>query len=110
MEKVFLCYRRDDSAYAAWAIWRRMARSMGGDNVFRDQDSLELGRPYARRIAGVLEVCDVMIAVIGSHWLDADADADGPVQRVTSRNGRRRPEPQNSSRSIRPSPAPLSTA
>ncbi|MQY27700.1 toll/interleukin-1 receptor domain-containing protein [Nocardia aurantia] len=72
MTKIFLSYRITDSAYAVREISKRMAERIGRDNVFRDDDSLELGSSYARRIRREVEQCDLLVAVIGPHWLDAD--------------------------------------
>ncbi|APE37571.1 hypothetical protein BOX37_30660 [Nocardia mangyaensis] len=48
-----------------------MARHFGRVHVFRDQDSLALGALYARRIRAALDESDVVVSVIGRHWLDA---------------------------------------
>ncbi|WP_067654777.1 toll/interleukin-1 receptor domain-containing protein [Nocardia harenae] len=76
MTKIFLSYRIADSAYAVREISRQMAERFGRDNIFRDDDSLGLGTLYARRIRKALEQADLLVAVIGPHWLDA-ADAAG---------------------------------
>ncbi|WP_194853074.1 toll/interleukin-1 receptor domain-containing protein [Nocardia sp. SYP-A9097] len=79
MTKIFVSYRIVDSAYAVREISKRMAARIGRDNVFRDDDSLELGTQYARRIRKALEQSDLLVAVIGPQWLD-----------VTDEHGNRR--------------------
>ncbi|MFI5535051.1 toll/interleukin-1 receptor domain-containing protein [Nocardia sp. NPDC051900] len=69
--EIFLNYRIVDSVYAVNEISKQMARHLGRARVFRDVDSLALGRLYARRIRRALEECDTMVSVIGSYWLDA---------------------------------------
>ncbi|MFC3966162.1 toll/interleukin-1 receptor domain-containing protein [Nocardia jiangsuensis] len=71
MTKIFLNYRIADSAYAVREISKQMAERFGRDNIFRDDDSLRLGTLYARRIRKALEQADLLVAVIGPHWLDA---------------------------------------
>ncbi|MFD3703488.1 toll/interleukin-1 receptor domain-containing protein [Nocardia sp. NPDC058658] len=69
--KVFLNYRTIDSVYAVGQISAQLARRFGRVHVFRDQDSLPLGAIYSRRIRAALAESDVVVAVIGRHWLDA---------------------------------------
>ena len=69
--EVFVSYRADDSVHAAMAISDRLARHFGRGCVFRDQDSLSLGSLYPGHIRRAARRCDVMLAVIGPHWLDA---------------------------------------
>ncbi|WP_431972350.1 toll/interleukin-1 receptor domain-containing protein [Nocardia sp. bgisy134] len=69
--KIFLNYRTIDSVYAVGQISKQMARHFGRVHVFRDQESLALGVLYSRRIRAALDDSDVMVSVIGRHWLDA---------------------------------------
>ncbi|MFC4126246.1 toll/interleukin-1 receptor domain-containing protein [Nocardia rhizosphaerae] len=69
--RIFLNYRTIDSVYAVGQISKQMARHFGRVHVFRDQDSLSLGALYARRIRAALDESDVVVSVIGTHWLDA---------------------------------------
>lgn len=68
---IFLNYRTIDSVYAVGQISKQMADQFGRVHVFRDQDSLALGALYARRIRAALDQSDVVVSVIGRHWLDA---------------------------------------
>ncbi|MFX0578330.1 toll/interleukin-1 receptor domain-containing protein [Nocardia nepalensis] len=68
--EIFLSYRIVDSVYAVREISKQMAHRLGRTRVFRDQDSLGLGAFYARRIRKAVAECDMMVAVIGPHWLD----------------------------------------
>lgn len=71
VSQVFVSYRTDDSVHAVIAIYDRLASHFGREHVFRDQDSLALGSLYPGRIRRALRRCDIMLAVIGPHWLDA---------------------------------------
>ena len=77
MANIFVSYRTDDSVHAVMAISDRLMRHFGGSSVFRDQDSIALGARYPDRIRGALRRSDVVLAVIGIHWLNAEADGGG---------------------------------
>jgi len=68
--RLFISYRVADSVHVAAAIADRLARHYGTGNVFRDRDSLQLGEVYPAKIRRALERCDVVLALIGSRWLD----------------------------------------
>jgi hypothetical protein len=75
-ERVFISYRRDESAgYAGW-IADSFEEYFGEDKVFRDIDSLEPGLDFSEAIERALESSEVLLAVIGKHWLTA-TDAAG---------------------------------
>ncbi|WP_051386074.1 toll/interleukin-1 receptor domain-containing protein [Actinokineospora inagensis] len=70
MCKVFVNYRVDDSIHATIAITTRLAQHFGGENVFRDGDSLPPGSVYPPRIRRALERADTVLAVLGPEWLN----------------------------------------
>src|SRR5215217_4374613 len=75
-ERVFISYRRDESAgYAGW-IADSFDEYFGEDKVFRDIDSLEPGLDFSEAIERALESSEVLLAVIGKHWPTA-TDAAG---------------------------------
>jgi hypothetical protein len=74
MRTIFLSYRTDDSVHATMAISDRLVAHFGRESVFRDQDSVRVGMLYPRRIRRALERSDIVLAVIGPHWLDARDD------------------------------------
>lgn len=74
--RVFLNYRRDDSADATGRLYDALAAHFGDDNVFMDIDTLDPGVDFAEVIDGAVNSCDVFIAVIGRAWLTA-ADGEG---------------------------------
>jgi formylglycine-generating enzyme required for sulfatase activity len=69
--KVFISYRRDDSAGHAGRVHDRLAQEFGHDLLFMDVDSIPLGADFIKVLRGEVARCDVLLAVIGSHWLDA---------------------------------------
>jgi hypothetical protein len=68
MAKIFLSYRREDSAGVAGRIYDRLHAHFGPDSVFIDVDSVPLGVDFQEYIESVLNHCGVLLAVIGPHW------------------------------------------
>jgi hypothetical protein len=76
---VFVSYRRTDAPGHAGRLYDRLADRYGEQNVFKDLDSLEPGADFAEVIQTTISRCDVLIAVIGPQWLDAE---EGGVRRL----------------------------
>ena len=74
--KVFISYRRDDSAGHAGRVHDRLAHEFGPDLLFMDVDSIPLGSDFIKVLRDEVAKCDALLAVIGHHWLDA-RDAGG---------------------------------
>jgi TIR domain len=68
--KVFVSYRREDAPGDARSIYDRLCRSFGEGNVFMDVDRLLAGQRFDLELDKALAKCDVLIAVIGSRWMD----------------------------------------
>ena len=75
-ERVFISYRRDESAGYAGRIADTFEEYFGEDKVFRDIDSLEPGLDFSVAIERTLESSEELVAVIGKNWLTA-TDAAG---------------------------------
>ena len=73
--KVFLSYRREDSAGYAGRVQDRLAQEFGRDLLFMDVDTIPLGVNFATVLHNEVAKCEVLLAVIGAHWLDARDDA-----------------------------------
>ena len=67
--KIFMSYRRQDAAYPAGWLFDRLASHYGGDQVFKDIESIQLGEDFAEAISSAVASCDVLLAVIGDSWL-----------------------------------------
>ena len=68
---VFLSYRRDDSHDVTDRIYDWLIRAGGRHCVFKDVDSIRLGRDFRQAIRDAVGRCDVLLAVIGPGWLTA---------------------------------------
>ncbi len=76
MAKVFISYRRADSATISGRIYDRLAARFGRTEIFKDVDDIPPGVNFVDYIQTSLRQCAVMLALIGPHWLGATA-ADG---------------------------------
>lgn len=74
--RIFISYRRQDSAYPAGWLYDRLAERFGPDQIFKDVDSIELGDDFVETITNAVGSCDILLALIGQEWLDA-AGSDG---------------------------------
>ncbi len=75
-DRVFVCYRRADSADAVGRVVDRLAARFGVDRVVRDVHSVGGGGNVRELIRRYLAESSALIAVIGPRWLDA-AGEDG---------------------------------
>lgn len=69
--KVFISYRRDDSAGHAGRVHDWLEREFGPDLLFMDVDAIPLGANFLRVLCEEIAKCDVLLAIIGPRWLDA---------------------------------------
>ena len=82
MTKIFISYRREDSAGEARTLYKDLVANLGKDSVFMDVDSIGLGRDFRQVLDECLESCEVLLALIGKDWLD-----------ITGPSGRRLDDP-----------------
>ena len=71
MMKVFVSYRRDDSAHAADRIYEQLSERF--DVVF-DVDTIPPGLDYRKHLTEAVAECEVLVALIGNFWLDIEND------------------------------------
>src|SRR5262245_25569344 len=71
MSKLFISYRRDDSADVTGRLHDRLKSQFGDEAVFLDVDAIPLGVDFRMSLTDAVNQCDVLLAVIGDHWLDA---------------------------------------
>lgn len=77
--RIFISYRRQETAYSAGWLYDRLAKQYGSGQVFKDVDSIELGDDFVQVITRAVGSCDVLLAMIGEQWLT-----------ITDERGRRR--------------------
>jgi hypothetical protein len=66
--RVFICYRRDDSAGYAGRLEESLERVLGRDTVFRDIADIAPGEDYARVIRARLADASGVLVLIGARW------------------------------------------
>jgi hypothetical protein len=79
MSRIFISYRRADSAGYAGRLYDRLSQRFGQDRIFIDIDTIEPGLDFVEVIEEAVGSCDVLIVLIGSEWLT-----------ITDATGRRR--------------------
>jgi hypothetical protein len=72
--RVFVSYRRDDSADVTGRLYDRLASRFGRERVFKDVDSIPPGVDFRTYLQDMIGACDLVVAVIGSRWLSAGGD------------------------------------
>jgi hypothetical protein len=68
---VFISYRRQETSGLAGRLYDRLADRFGDPQVFMDVDTIALGVDFAEVITQAVSTCQVLLAVIGPHWLTA---------------------------------------
>jgi TIR domain len=74
--RVFISYRREETAYAAGWLFDRLEERFGRDQIFKDIDSVQLGDDFVEVISAAVGSCDVLLVLIGDRWLTM-TDAQG---------------------------------
>lgn len=69
MAKIFISYRRADSAAFAGRIYDRLAHRYGRKNLFKDVDDIPPGTNFKEYIQQSLRQCAVKLLIIGRGWL-----------------------------------------
>jgi hypothetical protein len=74
--KVFISYRREDSAGSAGRIFDRLSSRFGRQAVFVDFDTIPIGANFATAVEENVAQANVLVAIIGPNWLKA-RDGEG---------------------------------
>jgi len=80
--RIFMSYRRSDCAAIVGHIYERLAARYRPESVFRDINKMPLGKNFYDHIKQELAGCDVMLVVIGPHWLSTDAQGQSRIQQA----------------------------
>ena len=73
--KVFISYRRRETAGHAGRLYDRLAEHYGDERVFMDV-RMEPGVDFVEQIDEAVTECDALLSLIGAQWLDM-RDAEG---------------------------------
>jgi hypothetical protein len=80
--RIFVCYRREDSAGHAGRLYDRLNQRFPG-RVFMDVASIGVGTRWARVIEETLASCQVAIIMIGREWLAAAKDGGRRIDQAS---------------------------
>lgn len=69
-KKVFISYRREDTAPAAGRVYDRLSRLLSKRNVFFDVSTVSAGENFESRIVSGIEKSDAALVFIGTKWLE----------------------------------------
>jgi TIR domain len=74
--QIFISYRREDSAASAGRVYDRLNGRFPSNRIFIDVDDIAPGVDFVKAIEKSVGSCDVLISIVGKHWLTA-TDEDG---------------------------------
>jgi hypothetical protein len=69
MHKIFISYRRDDSAYVTGMLAEKLQQVFGKTSVFLDIDTIPFGVDIREHISRAVGECDILLAVTGTVGL-----------------------------------------
>jgi hypothetical protein len=84
MPRIFISYRREETAYPAAWLFDRLEARFGEEQIFKDVDSIDPGEDFVERITAAVASCDVLLALIGEEWLT-----------IANEGGRRLDDPED---------------
>ncbi|MFB6888029.1 TIR domain-containing protein [Kitasatospora sp. NPDC056327] len=71
MPDIFVNYRSSDEDTGAALIEHELSRRFGSERVFRAGKSIKIGRRFPQELITAVRRSSVLIAVIGTRWVDA---------------------------------------
>lgn len=74
MPGLFISYRRSDNPDATGRIYDRLVAEFGREKIFKDIDSIPLGRNFRTHLNETIGTCDAVLAIVGPRWVDAKSD------------------------------------
>jgi hypothetical protein len=67
--RIFISYRRDDSAGHAGRLYDQLSNHFGDQRIFMDTTGIDPGVDFVEAIQRSVSNCTVLLAVIGQHWI-----------------------------------------
>jgi hypothetical protein len=75
--RVFISYRRRETAGDAGRLYEAITGRLGAHNVFMDID-LQPGTDFVERIRQAVSACDVMLVIVGPRWATVESSDGSP--------------------------------
>lgn len=66
--KIFISYRRSDTADEAYRLYQKLTEDFGKDRVFLDISNINLGRNFEHTIEQAIKLTSIFIVLIGPNW------------------------------------------
>jgi hypothetical protein len=79
--KIFIAYRRDDSAGHAGRLYDRLNSHFGPDRIFMDIDTIQPGEDFVSVLERAVSSCEVLVAIIGRYWLSSSDEVGRRIER-----------------------------
>ncbi|HEY5729800.1 MAG TPA: toll/interleukin-1 receptor domain-containing protein, partial [Anaerolineales bacterium] len=73
--RIFISYRRADSAGYAGRIYDRLSTHFGKDAIFMDVDTIQAGVDFVEVLENAVQSCDVVVVLINRQWLNIKDEA-----------------------------------
>ncbi|MFZ1410296.1 MAG: toll/interleukin-1 receptor domain-containing protein, partial [Micropruina sp.] len=73
--RIFISYRREETAWPARTLYALLVETFGADQVFKDVDNIEPGDDFVERITEAVTACDILLAMIGPRWAQMTDDS-----------------------------------
>jgi hypothetical protein len=73
--RIFISYRRADSAGYTGRVYDRLSAHFGKEAIFMDVDTMEAGVDFVDVLQNAVQSCDVLLALIGNSWLNIKDEA-----------------------------------
>jgi hypothetical protein len=83
-QRVFISYRRNDCQAQANGLHDGLSHRLRTARIFMDIDSIPPGVDFEDHIRREIEVCDVVLVLVGDEWLDARPGSE--VRRIDEPN------------------------
>lgn len=81
--KIFISYRREDTSGESGRLKDHLEREFGKGSIFYDVETLEAGLNFDQSISLALSESQVLLAMIGPHWLKVkDSEGNARIQGV----------------------------
>jgi tetratricopeptide (TPR) repeat protein len=76
MGKIFISYRRSDSADVSGRIFDKLVAEFYKDEVFKDVDSIPVGADFKVAVTEAVSQSDVVLVIMGQQWLTASVGSE----------------------------------
>lgn len=73
MPRVFISYRREDTAADANALYQSLSAEFGADQVFMDVDDVAIGVNWRTAVQHAVRTSDVVLVLMGAEWECSEA-------------------------------------